>query len=401
MKESSNSHDENLKKADRVAYLIAGHLNGTLTNPEQDELDDWITESDENLELFEKLTDEDNIEAGIQQHIQMEKEKAAELERVKETIGIRKRSTIKKLWPYLVAASVILLAASTYVIKNNNNDKEIEKPFARTTKNDVSPGSDKAVLTLSDGRTIILDSNQKSLIANEGNISIKQSGNGEIIYDGTDDAMKYNVVSTPRGGQYKLVLGDGTKVWLNAESSLKFPAGFASSERTVELHGEGFFEVAKNKDKPFTVKIITPYGDGGFVKVLGTTFNVNGYNDEGSVKTTLIEGSVSVSKGTANKLIRPGEQAIVSDEIKVAKAEIDEETAWKDGKFLFRDASVYSIGEQIKRWYDVEVEYQGKNVQLFNTEANRNVPLKELLDGMAGTGLVHFELEGRKLIIKP
>lgn len=399
MNESHLNHDKNLKKADRIAYLIAGHIRGTLTEPEKDELDAWIVESDENLEQFEKLTDEDNIEIAMQQHLHMEKEKAEALSGVKEKIGLKRKGSLPKIWPYLAAASVIFIAVSLYLFRKNNTEKENEKPIAGTSNNDIKAGSDKAVLTLSDGRTIILDSSGTGLLANEGDITIKKGADGEIVYNGTDKEIKYNLVSTPRGGQYKLVLGDGTRVWLNAESSLKFPAGFVNTDRLVELRGEGYFEVAKN-DRPFKVKILTPTGDGGIVEVLGTHFNINGYYDEELVKATLLEGSIKVEKEGKSKIIEPGEQALVNGEIKVVKTDVSEETAWKDGKFLFRDATIQSIGEQIKRWYDIDVEHKEKVLQHFNIEVNRNVPLSRLLQLLEATGQVQFSLVDKKLIIK-
>jgi len=400
MNESPLSHDENLQKADRTAYLIAGHIRGTLTEPEKDELDDWIIESDENLELFEKLADEDNIEMEMQKHLRMEKEKAEALAGVKETIGLKHKGSLHKIWPYMVAASVLVIAFSLYIFKNDNSERKNEKPIARTTKIDIQAGSDKAVLTLSDGRTIILDSTGTGLLANEGNISIKKGTDGEIVYDGQANEMKYNVVSTPRGGQYKLMLGDGTKVWLNAESSLKFPAGFAATVREVELKGEGYFEVAKN-ERTFKVTILTPSGNEGMIEVLGTHFNVNGYSDEGTVETTLLEGSVRVIKDGKDKVLKPGEKAFLNKEIKIVKADVNEETAWKNGKFLFRDATIKSIGEQIKRWYDIDVQYEGKVSQHFNMEVSRDVSLSRLLQLFEATGQVHFTLNERRVIIKP
>lgn len=400
MNESPLSHDENLEKADRIAYLIAGHIRGALTEPEKDELDEWIVESDENLELFEKLIDEDNIEMEMQKHLRMEKEKAEALAGVKETIGLKHKGSLHKIWPYMVAASVLVIAFSLYIFKNDNSERKNENSIAHTIKNDKNPGSDKAVLTLSDGRTIILDSTTAGVLANEGDITIKSGTNGEIIYDGQNDELKYNLVSTPRGGQYKLMLGDGTKVWLNAESSLKFPAGFATTVREVELRGEGYFEVAKN-ERTFKVTILAPSGDKGIVEVLGTHFNVNGYGDKETLQTTLLEGSVRVIKDGKHKVLKPGEKAFFNNEIKVVKADVNEEIAWKNGKFLFRDATIKSIGEQIKRWFDIDVEYEGKVLQHFNMEVSRDVPLSRLLELFEATDQVHFKLGEKKLIIKP
>lgn len=403
MKESSGNHDENLRKAERISYLIAGHLNNRLTPEEQDELDDWITESDENLELFEKLTDEDNIEMAMQQYQQLEKEKAGAFKGIKTAIDVKKRhGGLKKLWPYLVAASVLFIIASIYFIPDKNQNLRNEKPIAQNLKaGDVKAGGDKAVLTLSDGRAVILDSTGSGTIAHEGDIKINKNETGEIVYNGTGGQPAYNSVSTPRGGQYKVVLSDGTGVWLNAESTLRFPAGFTTANREVELKGEGYFEVAKNTAKPFFVKVITASGDGGTIKVLGTHFNINGYYDDGSVKATLLEGSIQVEKNGERKTISPGEQAVINDKVSIVKADVTEETAWKDGKFLFRDATVKSIGEQLKRWYDVEVVYQGSIIHHFNTETSRDIPLSKLLDALEGTGQVKFELNGRTLTIKP
>lgn len=396
------NHDENLQKAERVAYLIAGHLRGTLTPPEQDELDDWITESDENLELFETLTDEDNIDMAMQRYLATEREKAAALAGVKKRVGLlAKKRPVKRLGLYLTAASLLVAAAGLYLFTRPTSQQPIEKPISQQRPGDVPAGSEKAVLTLSDGRTLILDSSRSGLLANEGGVTIKGNEAGEIVYAGTQTGMHYNVVSTPRGGHYKVVLSDGTQVWLNAESSLRFPAGFASHQRAVELRGEGYFEVATNAGKPFLVTVLTASGDGGTIKVLGTHFNINGYNDEELVKATLLEGSVQVEKNGKTKIISPGEQAVITDNVRVVKVDVAEETAWKNGKFLFRDATIKSIGEQVKRWYDVEVVYQGTVSQHFNTEISRNIPLSRLLEGLEGTGQVTFELKGRTLTIKP
>jgi len=268
-------------------------------------------------------------------------------------------------------------------------------------KTDIAPGSNIAILTLSNGRAIILDSVAGRSLANEGQITINKGEQGELVYQGTDNEMKYNTVSTPRGGQYMIVLGDGTKVWLNADSYLKFPAGFTTSQRDVELSGEAYFEVAKNPAKPFKVKIISPSGDSSNLEVLGTHFNVNAYGDENVVKTTLLEGSVKVEKNDHEEILIPGQQALISDQISIRKTDVNVSIAWKNGKFLFRDATIYSIAEQIKRWYDVDVQFEGAISQHFNLEVSRNVPLSKLLDGLEGTGQVKFVFKGRKLVIKP
>jgi transmembrane sensor len=402
------SHNEELQKADRIAYLIAGHLGGTLTPEEGEELDDWVSESDDNLALFEKLTDEENIEAAIAQFNRIEQSKMPALDQLKKQI----RKDNRKQFPvrtFLGAASVLVIGLLAWWLWPTTKRTPIDKTLSHVSTQDELPAaSNQAVLTLSSGRTIILDSASKGLLATEGSISINQNANGALQYTGTESSMRYNTVSTPRGGQYKLVLGDGTKVWLNADSYMKFPAGFNEKQRKVELKGEAWFEVAKNKEHPFIVNILTANGNGGTVEVLGTHFNVNAYGDQDrAVKTTLVEGLVNVTSHGASKLLHPGEQAIWSldsdkDAISIRRLpDLYEALAWTKGKFVFRDATIFSIGEQIKRWYDVDVEYQGNITQHFNTEADRSLPLQKLLDGLEGTGEAKFILSGRKLTIKP
>jgi len=395
-----DEHNERLRKAERVAYLIAGHLNDILTPAEQQELDDWITESDANLELFEKLTGEENIEAGLQQYLRIEREKAAAFAHVRSAIEPTRKSLVRRLWPAMAAAAVIGAVVTGYLLQRSTT---IEKPVAEQTADsgEILSGGNKAVLTLSDGRTIILGTSNKGLLAEEGSVAIAQDPTGELVYSGTTKTMRYNTVATPRGGQYQINLGDGTKVWLNADSYLKFPAGMTDGERVVELRGEGFFEVAHDASRPFIVRILKGEGEQGSVEVLGTRFNVNGYGDEGVVKTTLVEGKVRIAGNGKSQVLHPGEQALLDEGIRIIQADVGEETAWVDGRFLFRDASLRSIGEQIRRWYDVEVEYRGENGQLFNLEAKRSVTLHQLLEGLEGTGQVHFKIEGRKLIISP
>jgi ferric-dicitrate binding protein FerR (iron transport regulator) len=402
----SGGYDDQFKKADRIVRLIIGHLQGTLTAEEGAELDEWITESDENLALFEKLTDEDNIEAAIARYYGMEKTKAEEWKKVKKEITASSASF--HFWPWLAAASLLLVTITAYWLLAKNKPS-IEKPFSRVNlQQELPAGKDQAVLTLSDGRTLILDSFKKGRLASEGGISINQTTGGWLQYTGTETAMRYNTISTPRGGQYQLVLGDGTKVWLNADSYLKFPAGFTGAQRNVELKGEGYFEVAKDVDHPFIVNISTPEGEGPTIEVLGTHFNVNAYEDEGAAKTTLLEGLVKITNRGVTKLLHPGQQAVAElagknqgASLTIKAADVDDAVAWTKGKFLFRDASIHTIGEHIRRWYDVDVEYEGIITQHFNIEADRSLPLQKLLKGLEGTNEAQFLLQGRKLIIKP
>ena len=321
---------------------------------------------------------------------------------------------------WAAAAILLLLASGSYFFFGN---QEAKKEVAVITKNvpvnDVAPGGNKAVLTLADGSAIILDSAQNGTLSSQGNIKIIKLDDGQVAYDrsGSSSSGKagvgYNTISTPKGGQYQVTLSDGSKVWLNAASSLRFPATFSGKERKVELTGEGYFEVAPltpkggQKKVPFIVAVASPLGDGkGMdVEVLGTHFNINGYSDENAIKTTLLEGSVKVVKGNETKIIVPGEQASVNSsdyEINV-KQQIDLEqvVAWKNGNFQFDRANIQSVMRQISRWYDIDVEYQGSVSQHFGGTISRNVNISDVLKMLEMTGGVNFKIDGKKVIVMP
>lgn len=386
-----------LPEAERIAYLIAGFLSKTLTEKEHDELDEWVVASDQNTRLFEELTDEDNLEAGIRWHQNLEKKKA--LENIKQRAGIRKKSFLLSFWPYAVAAALLLAVAGIYFLQPKTTGTP-DTPLIAKKETDIGPGTSKAVLILENGRTVILDSAGSGKVVNEGGLTVTK-GSGELVYLGNPAKPVSHTLSVPRGGQYKLTLADGTQVWLNAESSLVFPASFAAEKREVLLRGEGYFEVAKIKNAPFTVTVSSPGGDTGRVEVLGTHFNINGYGDDGAVKTTLVEGAVKVSGKGGSAVLRPGEQAQLAAAVNVVKADIEKETGWKSGLFVFRDASAKSIGAQLARWYDVDVDYKDGPTALLTATIDRREPLQNVLKVLADTRRVHFQLEGKKLIIKP
>jgi transmembrane sensor len=262
--------------------------------------------------------------------------------------------------------------------------------------NDMAPGHSGAILTLSNGQKIVLDSAQNGVIAQQGAINaIKE--NGALKYTGRTDQVVYNTVSTDRGRQWQLTLPDGTKVWLNALSSLHYPLAFTSTARIVEITGEAYFEVAHNPKMPF--KVIA--GD-QTIEDIGTHFNINAYRDELAIKTTLIEGSVKVFNGSSSVIIKPGEQASLasgSSRILVSPADVEAAIAWKNGVFELSNVNVASIMRQISRWYDVEVSYRGAAPKFtISGEVPRNLNLSEVLKVLALSG-VRCELEGRKLTV--
>lgn len=384
------------KEAYRIAMLIAAYMRGTITEKEHDELDDWVAASDENLLLFERMTDEKNIEEVTKWMEMVATEKA--LEEKKKNIVFNKPSTGRwlKFLPYAVAASVILVVG-LLVFKPFSGKKMDNNNSITTIPNDISPGGNKAVLTLSDGRKLILDSAVDGTVTTQGNTNItKSDGQLEYVNAATNSELLYNTISTPKGGQYRLTLSDGSKVWLNAASSIYYPVAFTGKERTVIITGEVYFEVAKNIAKPFKVKI-----NDAVVEVLGTAFNVNAYANEPVVSTTLAEGSIKFTKGAANVVLKPGQEAQLNEQgqIQTLAANLEEKLAWKEGHFLFKDAPIESIMRQVERWYDAEIVYKDKPADHFNMELSRNIPVSRVLRFLELTNLVHFKIENKKIVV--
>lgn len=290
------------------------------------------------------------------------------------------------LWPRIVAAAVFLLFVSIgfYFFK----EKEPSQPLvevidkSKINPNDFAPGTNKALLTLADGSQIALDNAPDQKIMDKGGIKITKNEDGLITYQinpGIQEA-KSNTLSTPKGGQYQVILSDGTKVWLNAASSLSYPTTFTGNERKVLLKGEAYFEVAKNEKQPF--KVLT---DRQELLVLGTHFNINSYEDEPEIKTTLLEGSVKVSALQTNHtiLLKPGEQAALkkTGKLKVDQIDAENAVAWKSGLFQFQGSGIQEALRQMARWYDLTIEFEGDapDIQLWG-EVHRNANAIEALE---------------------
>lgn len=375
----------------RIAYLIEGFLKGTLNSVEHDELDVWIEASEANMRLFEELTDEDKLEAAQAFFIHREAQKKQQQQRyagIKKNLGIGS----KPLWIYGSAAALVALCFGIYWL-NTNGSNGAERSIAKKEVINPALTMDKPLLTLSDGRTIYLDSARNGLDLGEVQID-----NNQLLY--TSKAMDkegFNTLTVPRGSQYRISLSDGTQVWLNCESSLTYPVTFNGTERKVELHGEGYFEVARDAKKIFTVVTGAQR-----VTVLGTYFNVAGYKGENFIKTTLLEGKVKIDYGLSTVVLKPGEQALSNEKgIGIKDVDVTEEVAWKNGLFLFRNAPIESIGAQIQRWYGVKVEYRGKVKAHFNATVPRKEKLERLLSVLEGSGFVHFTLDKNILVIQP
>ncbi len=309
-----------------------------------------------------------------------------------------------------VAAAVVVIAlglAGYYFISSANKEKQsIAKTTSPSAPTDIMPGGNKAVLTLGDKSVIVLDGAQNGTLANEGNTSIQKMEDGKLVYNQSKEKPSivfYNTISTPRGGQYQLTLADGTKVWLNAASSLTFPTSFPGEERKVEISGEAYFEVAKNENQPFKVVIAGKEE----IEVLGTHFNINAYVDEPSINTTLLEGKVKVTTimGSKVQFLSPGQQSQLdkSGNIRLNNnPDIEEVIAWKSGKFYFGEsADVAAIMRQISRWYNVDVEIKGNIKEHIGGSMSRDVNVSKVFEKLEITGVIRFELVGNKIIVKP
>jgi len=309
-------------------------------------------------------------------------------------------------WKKLSVAAAILLLGGTitlYFLPHHSPlpTSPLTTSYSQTT--DLPPGTNNATLTLDDGRTITLDSAANGGLAQQGNTKVIKL-NGQISYTNagqgnTREPLLFNTIATARANQYQLVLSDGSKVWLNAASSIRFPAAFKGSERKVEITGEAYFEVAKNPSMPFKVEV-----NGAEIEVLGTHFNVNAYTDESTVRTTLLEGAVKVKKQGTSQLLAPGQQArlAATGEITVLKnVDTGIETAWKDGYFWFNNTDIYMLMRQVSRWYDVEVDFKGQITEDgFSGKIPRSVPLSKLLQVLEQYE-IHFKIEGKKIMVLP
>jgi transmembrane sensor len=298
--------------------------------------------------------------------------------------SIGKKPNNNKKWYTAAAAAILVVGLSILFYKN-----PIENPLLTKRDQLAQSTMGKAVLTLEDGSQVVLDSENAGLLEEQGIVAKNMGIRGELSYHTLNqtEEVKYNSITIPRGGEYHLVLCDGTKIWLNSESSLKFPMQFIGKDRQVELTGEAYFEVAENKAKPFRVMVKNTE-----IRVLGTHFNINAYN---MVNTTLIEGSVKLKSGVNEVLLKPGEFGVktVKGDINIGDADIEAVTAWRNGYFVFRDETIKSIMERISRWYDVDIEYhENAGEKEFYGKISRELSLKELLNSMELTGSVKFKI---------
>lgn len=351
------------------------------------------------------------IEAWYLQFEEKDLPEISDDDRIIELDGIWKklpvhRSKIRRigLWYRVSAAAVVLAFISVGVYFFNNQQAE-QNNIIREISRIAKPGGNKAILLLSNGQQIILSSAKNGQLAKQGNATINKTTDGKVVYNvnvaQTNGIQQWNTISTPAGGTYELTLSDGTKVTLDALSSLRYPVAFNDTYRKVELTGQAYFEVTHNKAKPFKVT-----SSGQTVEVLGTHFNVNAYQNEGTINTTLLEGSVKVSNTNNAALLRPGQQSVVlwnsgTAPFDVKNADVEAAMAWKNGIFRFKRANLQTVMRQFARWYDVDVAYEGNVPDLAITgKVLRAANAAQVLKIVNKLG-VKFKAEGRKIIILP
>lgn len=309
----------------------------------------------------------------------------------------------QRLWPRLayVASVLIMISLITYIYVDHSANNEPSVLNHKNRSSDISPGSDKAMLTLSDGKKILLDNTSHGLLAKEDKVNIHSAIQGTLTYSKlkrTDSRTYSHVLETPKGGRYQVDLSDGTKVWLNASSSLIYPTVFEGKERYVQLTGEAYFEVAKDKNRPFKVK-----SGRQVIEVLGTHFNVFAYPDEKKIQTVLLEGSIKISKGNKVRLIKPGQLATTidsSDVISAVEADLEKSLAWKNNEFMFNGEDLESIMKSVSRWYNIEIVYRGNSGKTkYWGVVSRNQNLSAVLKMLQSAGKVSFSVEGRRVIV--
>lgn len=403
-----------------IEYLLLRRLQGLTTPKENEFIEKWAARAPENQAVLNRLDSKEELREDLRELFSLidNEEGNKRLKRMKARIqettntSLSTQKRITKWIPYVAAAVIILWATSWFFHRN----QIITYPSQLSNqKNEKKSTGKHAILQLADGRSIELDENQKRIFLNEGKVFYENGLSLSTLTEGEDELEEGNsepsllALSTPKGGTYEITLSDGTKVWLNSASTLRYPSRFNAESRVVELEGEAFFEVIStpNKQIPFLVKTSQQT-----VEVLGTQFNVSAYKEEQEAKTTLLEGSVrvglssnlknSMQNSPASVTIKPGQQATSNGEsIEIATVNTEQFTAWKNGLFYFKHTPLEEVMKEISRWYDVEVIYHGIiPKETFSGKIDRNVSLMGLLSILQSSA-INVKLEGNELIIAP
>lgn len=377
--------------------LFHKYINGTCTAHEKQELFDMIARPEYDAILQELIAE---VTEGVEEEREVPHEKANEILSLIlhiRPVPAKRRILFPMAWR-VAAAAVLLLAGGWFFYQQAGR---VDEKAAPVVAENIRPAGNGAILTLADGSKVSLDSLQQGVIANQGGTQVKLA-RGTVAYESSDaSTIGYNTLTTPRGKLFHLVLPDGSDVWLNAGSAIRYPTGFTGNERVVELHGEAYFEITANARMPFRVKT----ANNSEIRVLGTGFNVNAYENEGMIRTTLLHGRVEVRARTAgnkmlSSLLSPGEQASITlTQIQVEKVDTSQVMAWKKGIFNFENAGIESVMKQLERWYDIEVVYEkGVPDIVFGGKMKRDLDLAHVLR-ILKISKVDFRLEGRKLLV--
>lgn len=374
-----------------IAELLTKYFNEDISDDESEILKNWVAKSETNQNFFNQLKGDETIQSGVDFLANLDyKEGWKSVKRKRRNLGF------KKLIPYLSTAAVLIICvgAGLYFFKSYSTKEHIKKVSITPISNDFLPASSTAQLELSDGRIIDLDK-QSFEIAETNGINIS-GRNGELIYNSTVQInnLIYNTIVVPKKGFFKLTLSDGTKVWLNSYTRLYYPVSFGKQQRNIKLTGEAYFEVKKDPTRPFIVEV-----SGKNIQVLGTKFNVNAYQP--IAKTTLLEGSVKIAINHKSKMLTPGQEALFSkDEIAIRLADTQKVMAWKNGEFFFRKDGIKEIMDEVSRWYDVEILYNGDNYgKEFSGSLSRSLTLPQVLEMLHFLSGHKFKLTGRTVTV--
>ncbi|MFC1225911.1 FecR family protein [Pedobacter sp. BG31] len=383
-------------KTEQARQLIQHYLDGVASAKEVHLVDSFVEQ-----QLLENNWTADEAQKAafgkkLKARIDAERLKGQENN---QNLVVKPRNITQRL--LIIAASAAVLAfcmiGGFFALKSKIEDR------SERYANDVLPGGNRAILTLADGRKIDLTNSKTGELVTTNGLSVKKATNGLLVFSVTNngsvnEGQKNNTITTPSGGQYRINLPDGTQVWLNAETKFSFPSHFNAKNRWVELDGEAYFEVSKDKNHPFIVKSSKQE-----VEVLGTHFNINGYENSLETKTTLLEGSVKVKGPKGEKVIAPGEQSLIyGNTIKVNAVDPAFSIDWKNGEFRFKDESLPSIIQKLSRWYGVRfvVNSRYELMPSFSGSVSRFNNLSEVLKMLEETGNIKFYINGKVVTVK-
>jgi len=381
---------------DRLVALLFRRATGELTPDETRALEEWAEKATENRGLLNKVSNEETLMKELELWEGLDPAAGYQKWSLGESNRHRRRVRLFVGWS---AAASLLIAIAIFVLLKDSRSA-VSPPVAAAGRQ-IMPGRNTATLTLASGRQILLDSAANGDLVQQSGARLVKEDSGSISYQasGKTENLAYNTLSTPRSGEFQLTLADGSRVWLNNASSLRYPTAFNGDHRVVELTGEAYFEIAPRSSQPFVVRV-----GGESIEVLGTSFNVMAYADEAGTQTTLLTGAVRVSAGGASVQLKPDDQSLFDGTggLEVLHGVPSRDiVSWKDGFFYFGRASFAAVMRQLARWYDVDVVYEGKAPEMeFGGKIDRSLPLNELLRFL-DKNQIRFRLEGRKLIVLP